>query len=88
MIPVSVKIALTLGAVVGAGVAVLHNKEMLFEIMERKLSQGAAYCESQAKRYSTKKDSQLYAEDSDNSDCEPVTPNETDIESDMIDELD
>lgn len=87
-VPVSVKIALTLGAVVGAGVAVLHNKEMLFEVLERKFSQGAAFCEAQAKRYSTEKESRLYAEEEEDSDSEPLTPNETDIESDMIEELD
>ncbi|EGW31631.1 uncharacterized protein SPAPADRAFT_62242 [Spathaspora passalidarum NRRL Y-27907] len=44
MIPLSVKIALTVGAVVGASVAVIHNKEAILETAEHLFEQGAEFC--------------------------------------------
>ncbi|RLV91821.1 hypothetical protein JA1_003598 [Spathaspora sp. JA1] len=44
MIPISVKIAITLGAVVGASVAIIHNKETILETAEHIFEQGAEFC--------------------------------------------
>ncbi|KAG4407333.1 hypothetical protein JTP64_002868 [Candida tropicalis] len=44
LIPVSVKIALGVGTVVGATVALIKNKEALYETAESLFNKGAEYC--------------------------------------------
>lgn len=88
VVPFSLKVAMTAGAITGGAIALLNNKEKLWLLSESILQKGADYCKQKAAH------KVIYADDLDELDNESdidteyemSTPNET--ENEWEDDLD